>query len=71
MKNVRIRRSPMLTALCVRNAEETFARLVWDGEEGHVRFDEDFNTADWVLKADALVDWIADLQTRYGEHVKS
>lgn len=39
--------------------------------EGKVTFGAGWNDADWVVKADALVDWIAALNEAYESHLES
>ena len=41
--------------------------LHWSNNEGEgcVKFPKGFDDQDWVLKADALKDWIADLTDKY------
>lgn len=40
-------------------------KLQWDGEQGKLRFTPEWNDADWVVKADMLVDCIAELRELY------
>lgn len=40
-------------------------KLQWDGEQGKLKFTPDWNDADWVVKADMLVDCIAELRELY------
>jgi hypothetical protein len=37
----------------------------WKNEEGSVSFPDGFDEQDWILKADALKDWICDLTDKY------
>lgn len=40
-------------------------KLKWNGEEGDVKFPNGFDEQNWVLKADALKDWICELTDKY------
>ena len=44
-----------------------YARLSFDynAGEGDVSFMNDFEEQDWIVQADALVDWIQILQDKY------
>lgn len=46
---------------------EIMGTLVWDSEigEGKVFFPSEFLESDWIVQADAIVDWIASLQSTY------
>jgi hypothetical protein len=37
----------------------------WNAGEGSVKFSKAFDEQNWVLKADALQDWIVDLTDKY------
>ena len=43
--------------------------LVWNDEEGQVLIKKDFLMEHRVVQLDALVDWIAELQTIYNSMV--
>jgi len=42
-------------------------KLLWDSNlgEGNVKFPEGFDEQDWVVKADALSDWLYFLSEKY------
>ena len=48
----------------MRMKKPTF-RWNWNDGFGSVHFSKEFDEQDWVLKADALKDWIVDLQDKY------
>lgn len=37
----------------------------WDAGEGKVVFPKEFEELNWIVKADALIDWIADFTDKY------
>jgi hypothetical protein len=40
-------------------------KLKWTGDEGKVLVDQNFTDAPFMVKVDALQDWIADLTSIY------
>jgi hypothetical protein len=47
------------------------ATLVWDAEkgEGEVVYYQAWRRSPWIVKADALVDWVGTLKRDYEAHV--
>jgi len=48
-----------------------FGSLIWTAAgEGEVRLNDDFKASDWIVRADALKDWIAELQEQYDQTLR-
>jgi hypothetical protein len=58
----------MLENDCVRGASAMITpklKWSWDAGEGDVKFPKEFRDMDWIVKADALQDWISILEKEY------